>query len=370
MAHNNKEILIVDDEQKVGFFLSQSLTRMSDRYDVKTARSGEEALDILENDSIDLLITDLRMPGISGLDLIQWVRASSPETRVVLITAYGSEEIQARARQLDVYRYLRKPFTVKDFTGVVQGALSEGASSAGGVLAFSEQVFEAITQRLDALRQDINAQCIYLADMQGQRLATLGDTDDLNDTLLLTLLAGGFATSAELARQFGSGESANLNFHESSNYDIYSANVGNDLIIAIVYDRSVQSSRIGMVWLYTRRAIDDLSALIADDTGSTDSGTTLDENFGNSLMAEFDAFFSGERQHDDVNARPEPDESDGALDPRPDASNAQALPPSDASEHRRRDAKKRASREEPGDDLFSLEEAVEQGLIPPDLLNK
>jgi hypothetical protein len=87
-------------------------------------------------------------------------------------------------------------------------------------------------------------------------------------------------------------------------------------------------------------------------------------------MAEFDAFFSGERQHDDVNARPEPDGSDGALDPLPDVSHAQASTASDASGHRRRDAKKRASREEPGDDLFSMEEAVKQGLIPPDLLNK
>jgi DNA-binding response OmpR family regulator len=364
MTNDSKRILVVDDEQKVGFFLSRSLTMMSDRYQVETAESGEQALTILKDESIDLMITDLRMPGISGLDLIRWIHSSSPGTRVVLITAYGNERIETQAKQLDVYRYLRKPFNLDDFTEVVQGALSEGASSVPGMLAFSEERFEAITARIEALRKDINAQCIYLADMQGQRLSALGNTESLDDTLLLTLLAGGFATSSELARQFGSGDSVNLNFHESSRYDIYSANVGDTLIIAIVYDRRVQKSRIGMVWLYTRRAIEDLNALTAD-AGIFDSDEALDEDFGDSLMDAFDSAFSGATR-DDAESSETPEQ----LPPQASTRQAFDVQPSRNRSDPPTPGLKPAEEDEGENELFSLEEAINQGVIPPDLLNQ
>ncbi len=364
MPQDEKRILVVDDEEKVGFFLSRSLTLMNESYQVQTARSGEEALEILRDVPIDLLITDLRMPGISGLDLIRWVRDSSPDTRVVLITAYGDQEIKDKAQALDVYRYLAKPFSVQDFTEVVQGALSEGALSAPGMVAFSDETFEAIVERLETLRYDINAQCIFLSDMQGQRLTAVGNTEGIDDTLLLTLLAGGFATSAELARQFGSGKSVNLNFHEGSAYDIYSANVDESLIIALVYDRSVQKSRVGMVWLYTRRAIEDLSELVASmDMSRTEQ--TLDADFGDSLLNEFDAFFEDEHLFDDALVE-EPEIEAPAPAPPPPAAPVEKAPPEPPS-----GAAPTPADEEDGDDhkLFSLQEAIEQGLIPSNLLD-
>jgi len=365
----NKQILIVDDEPKVAFFLGRSLKLADQECEVNTAKSGEEALEILNRTSVDLLITDLRMPGISGLDLIRWVRAASPETRTILITAYGNDEIKSEARHLDVYRYITKPFNVHQFTEVVQGALRDVAVSTPGFTVFSDETFEAIARRLETLRYDTGARCILLADRQGQLLVEVGETEGVNSTLLLALLAGGFAASAELARQFGDGEAINLNFQEGTRYDIYSANVGENLFIALVYDRRIQKSRVGMVWLYVRRAIDELAATFSEGQ-ATETVQPLDDDFGSSLLAELDSAFA---EDDKLVFRPPT-----APSPPPrkrEASKVQpsAAPsaPSPATPSAPPSAPEKPQPEEKPatGELFSLEEAVKRGLIPPNLLD-
>jgi DNA-binding response OmpR family regulator len=286
-----RNVLIVDDEPKVAFFLSKALERSNRDYCVSVAHSGEEALEMLNQSPVDLLVTDLRMPGISGLELIRWVRASSPQTRTILITAYGNDEVEAETRRLEAYRYITKPFDIGDFTQAVHEALSDVAVSRPGFVVLSGESFEVIAQQLDRLRYDVGARCILLADMQGQRLVEVGDVSSLNTSTLLSLLAGGFAASVELERQFGGGEAVNFNFHEGVHYEVYSANVGDSLFLAIVYDRRVQTSRIGIVWLYTRRTIERLRAIISTAETATPV-QPLDEDFGSSLMTELDTLFT------------------------------------------------------------------------------
>lgn len=119
-----KHILIADDEPKVAFFLGQSLERSNRDYRVTVVNSGEEALRELTRSKVDLLVTDLRMPGISGLELIRQVRTSSPHTRSILITAYGDDAVEAEARRLGASRYIAKPFDIELFITAVQESLA------------------------------------------------------------------------------------------------------------------------------------------------------------------------------------------------------------------------------------------------------
>ena len=136
-----RNILIVDDEPKVAFFLGKTLEHADQTYHVSIAHSGEEALEVFEHSSVDLLITDLRMPDISGLELLRWVRTSSPQTRTILITAYGSDGVETEARHLEAYRYITKPFNMGDFTQVVESALRERVISQPGLVIFFRRVF-------------------------------------------------------------------------------------------------------------------------------------------------------------------------------------------------------------------------------------
>jgi len=117
-----KRVLIVDDEPTLVFFLIQGLREATTLYDVNSAACAEDALAKLTLNRYDLLITDLRMPGVNGLTLIEVARALQPGIKVILMTAYGSRDIQNEATRLEVDGYLIKPFptaTLRDLAGKI-----------------------------------------------------------------------------------------------------------------------------------------------------------------------------------------------------------------------------------------------------------
>jgi two-component system response regulator AtoC len=119
-------ILIVDDEEILVHLLRQALlTRWPDGR-VDTAFSGEEGLSRLAVNAYDLIITDYRMPGFSGMELIKGVRYLDPRTPIILMTAYGSEELGHEAGGLGVAHYFGKPFDLDDMLSVV-GQLISGS---------------------------------------------------------------------------------------------------------------------------------------------------------------------------------------------------------------------------------------------------
>ena len=242
-----KRVLIVDDEESVVFFLGENLAELGAEYEVETACSGEEALENMSVQHFDLVITDLRMPGVDGLELVEQVRARYPQTRLILMTAFGSDQVEAEARRLQVYRYITKPFRVEDLVDAARQALGDMAISQKGILVLSDERFEVITRCLSDLRFEIGAQCILLADIMGQLVTQVGLTADLEVDTLTSLIGGGFATTFEMARRLRQDRAFNLNYQEGNRYDVYSSNVGDNLFLTIIYDKRARSSRIGLV---------------------------------------------------------------------------------------------------------------------------
>lgn len=117
-------ILIVEDEEKVAFFLKEGLSDQESGYHVVNAPSAEEALQVLDAQEFDLIITDFRLPGQNGLELINRLKSSHPYTPTMLITAYGSDELEAAAYRERVARYLTKPFRLEKFVEAVREILS------------------------------------------------------------------------------------------------------------------------------------------------------------------------------------------------------------------------------------------------------
>ncbi len=105
-------ILVVDDEESILWSLSQNLTMANDSYCVGTAESAEEALTMIDRTGVDVLITDYKLPKMDGLRLIESVNQNSPDTRSILMTAYGSPEVMGKANSRGSFAYVEKPFTV------------------------------------------------------------------------------------------------------------------------------------------------------------------------------------------------------------------------------------------------------------------
>jgi excisionase family DNA binding protein len=116
-------ILVVDDEQAVRDLLAKTLT-MAD-YDVDTAPDGPTALDRLRAAEYDLLITDLKMPGMDGLSVIREARRIRQDLAVVIITGYSTEASAIEAINLGVAGYLTKPFRLPRILAAAARALGE-----------------------------------------------------------------------------------------------------------------------------------------------------------------------------------------------------------------------------------------------------
>ena len=114
-----KKILIVDDEETLTFSLYQAFIKAPYDCEVVTASSGEDALEKLEDSFFDLVITDIAMPGIDGLELLSIIKSRSPETKVVIITAYGTDEREERAYKIGAERYIEKPFDISELRNLV-----------------------------------------------------------------------------------------------------------------------------------------------------------------------------------------------------------------------------------------------------------
>jgi len=115
-------ILIIDDEPTLIFFMEQSLAE-DQEYLVDTAKSGEEALAKLGTQGYDLIIVDFRLPDINGLRVIETATQLQPGTLAILMTAYGSQEVEKEAQRLEVWRYVVKPFSMEEMKAMVREAL-------------------------------------------------------------------------------------------------------------------------------------------------------------------------------------------------------------------------------------------------------
>ncbi|MBI4008115.1 MAG: response regulator [Planctomycetes bacterium] len=117
-----KRILFVDDEETLRLSIKQVLSE--DGYEVITAKNGTEALELAHAEGFDLVITDLRMPGLSGLQLVSEIKKTDPLTKVIVISAYGSMETVIEAMRLGVNDFVAKPFKVKSMKEIVTKILN------------------------------------------------------------------------------------------------------------------------------------------------------------------------------------------------------------------------------------------------------
>jgi CheY-like chemotaxis protein len=123
MVESRKRLLLVDDDGAVLFVLREALYELGDEYEIVATPSGIEALDQLRKAPCDLLITDLIMPDLDGVQLTEYVRANSPQTVVVWITAYGCDRVCEEVARLGVSCCVDKPLEVHEILRVVRKAL-------------------------------------------------------------------------------------------------------------------------------------------------------------------------------------------------------------------------------------------------------
>ena len=123
-----RKVLVVDDDPVVGKSFDRVLSGKG--YAVITARNGEEALNKLRSETYDVVFTDIKMPGMNGLEVAERLRETQPWLPVVIVTGYGTDAYEARAKAAGVSGFLHKPLSPEMIEGSTQQALLEKAPAA------------------------------------------------------------------------------------------------------------------------------------------------------------------------------------------------------------------------------------------------
>ncbi len=135
----NKDIkvLLVDDEEAFVNTLAQRLKMRE--LNVETVYDGEQALAQVKSKEPDVMVLDLKMPGLHGMDVLREIRKSYPNMQVIILTGHGTEKDEEEARRLGGFDFLRKPADIDKLIGKIKEAYAEKLERAMTAIAFAEE---------------------------------------------------------------------------------------------------------------------------------------------------------------------------------------------------------------------------------------
>ena len=134
----HKKVMFVDDEEGVRISWNRYLSEHG--FEVTTAEDGAKAISQLRKEPVDVVVSDLKMPSIDGVELLEWIHDKQPQTQFILLTGYGNEAVENRVRELGAFEYLNKPISPDMLAAVV---------TAASILELAPEVAEAPEEEVD-----------------------------------------------------------------------------------------------------------------------------------------------------------------------------------------------------------------------------
>ena len=280
---SDKHVLIVDDARDILFLLTTTVKQLGPDYKVSAANDGYEALEQIRQKKFDLVITDYMMPGMTGLELAQEVRQLSPETQVLLMSAYD-KGLQGQVEDMELGGYVGKPFSVPEILEVVRRVVAQTNQTSERQPATSPVLSQEVYQQLKTLYSKTGAYCVLLLTSEGHPLEVIGQVDRTKIPRLAMFVAANFLTVAELATLLDDKASVFRSiYHEGSQYNIYAHDVNGEYLLAVVFGTS---GKPGSVWFYTKQtavALPSLLDLGGETIPADSSGTTVADAFDDLL---------------------------------------------------------------------------------------
>lgn len=267
---NKGNILVVDDEETTCQALKLMLGLHN--YSIITSNSAGDALEILSQKSFDLVLADLAMPGMDGLQLLEEIKLRYADLPVVIITAYPATDNIIQALRNGASDFVSKPYHPGELLSIVhretlrkhqleQAAQSQPAKPdvfvhktalmPPATLEFTPAQRRAIERRLVELRTETNARCVVLVESNGHVIDAKGLTEDIDIPALACAVADNFSATTNIASLIGESEPFHLNYYEGAKYSIYSAQLQPDIFLMTIFGLYARSG----VVLYAMRQI-------------------------------------------------------------------------------------------------------------------
>jgi len=223
-------ILIVEDQREVSRLLRSALETLEHKLTIAEIPSGEEAVLDSSRNRIDLLVSDYRLPGMSGIELMRKVRDHNPKAKVILITGQTDPKVRKEVAEAGADAFFIKPVPMADFLdaverhlGLVETMLPPEPISADD----EEEIRRGLPDLLAGLRQELEANAALLINDDGRVLARAGDLPDNSIEIpLLSSLLSIYSASQKISYHLGQKATSNWHVFDTGEYDLVFAPVG------------------------------------------------------------------------------------------------------------------------------------------------
>ena len=279
---SKKRILIVDDAKDILFLVTRSVKQLGPDYQVSTAMDGLEALDQIRQHKFDLVITDYMMPGMTGLELAEEVRRHSPDTQVMLMTAYDTVGLRSQVEKMQLSGYVGKPFSVPQIVETVQRLVTQTQEQEQQPPLETPVLSQVVYEYLKTLHAKTGAECVLLLNAEGSLLRVVGQVDQNKLARLGMFIAANFLAVTKLTALLDEDDSNFRSiYHEGSTYNIYAYNLNGPFFLAVIFGAA---GKAGTVWLYTKETASALTPLLQTAAG----GSQADDDQDTTVADEFD----------------------------------------------------------------------------------
>ncbi len=240
-----KRVLIVDDDKNVARMFRASLEQLEHQLEIEDVFSGEEALLIMRQHPIDLLIADVRLPGITGLELMTKFVSRNPGGKIILVSGVSDPRIRSQVANAGADGFFFKPVDIADFLDAVERSLGFVESFLPPELTLhvedlNDPVEEddssmGINQHIADLRVSLNATAVLLVTIDGKVLARAGDLPDPElEISLMPVLMRAFNAGVHISNFLGQNIPDHFYSYRGENYDLFLAPAGDSHCLLVL----------------------------------------------------------------------------------------------------------------------------------------
>jgi CheY-like chemotaxis protein len=222
-------ILIVEDQREVSRLLRTALETLEADFEVVEVPSGEEALLDSTLNPVDMLVSDYRLPGMTGVELMRKVKINQPQAKVILITGQTNPRIRKEVAESGADAFFIKPVSMADFLDAIERHLGlvETLLPPEPIAPVESDVKRTIPELLVGLRQELAAISVLLLNDSGRILARAGDLPDKDsDIPLVSSLLSIYSAGQNISRLLGQEIASSWSVFDGGKYDLIFAPVG------------------------------------------------------------------------------------------------------------------------------------------------
>ena len=263
-------VLIVDDHQEIRTILRAALETLEVDLDLLDVPSGEEAIVEVVGTGIDLLIADVGLPGLSGIDLYKKLKATYPDMQVIIITGIEDEDVHQEITDLEPEAFFFKPLKMNEFLNAVRltmGLEPVEEESEDFIKLTKKNLHKDVTDRIADLRGELGAISILILETSGVIAAETGILpDNIYESHVMPTLLNAVGSTNKISHYLGKEKPESSWYFSGERYDLFWSSVNATYGMVIITNPVEQNNDLTWVLTTVRLAVEEVGGIIENVT--------------------------------------------------------------------------------------------------------